>query len=343
MRPLLVIVAAAVALYAFVVSYGRQPALTSGAVLVTGASSGIGRDAAFHLARNGFHVFATYRKDSDRASLEEQAASAGLSSLFVALYMDVSVPDSVSAAERAIDAAAAARGFPALVAVVNNAGIGGRNVPLELDSEAELRNVMEVNFFGAMRVLRTFLPALRRTRGRVVSISSLKGAVATPGTASYCASKAALDMATRVAARETHHLGVTMVTVQPGYIISNIRANVPRDVVKAQFALAATEAGRVYPGFQRYLNRTFGEPAATGRGVPATVTSEAILFAIMARWPGPVLRAGGLEVYTATWLPWLIPDALEDAIAAIIFRYGERATPDQASSFLSRVKNAIGA
>jgi NAD(P)-dependent dehydrogenase (short-subunit alcohol dehydrogenase family) len=246
---LAIAVAVLVAAYAAFDFWCSTPVVFSGAVVVTGASSGIGRHAAFYLASRGFVVYPTYRKESDAASLTAEAARLGLEKLVRPLKMEVVNETSVKAAVATV----ASGGVP-LVGVVNNAGLTGGGAPLELDTEQQLRIVMEVNFFGAMRVARLFVPLLRQSGGRVVSVSSLKGSIATPGSSGYCASKAALDIAMRCLARETLHLGVRVVTVQPGYIATDILANLDREFVDAQKKLADSPKGRLYPGFRRYLN-----------------------------------------------------------------------------------------
>ncbi len=238
-----------VAAYAALDFWCSTPVVLSGAVVITGASSGIGRHAAFYLASLGFVVYPTYRKDADAESLSSEAARLGLEKLVRPLKMEVSSEASVSEAAQTVERS----GVP-LVGVVNNAGLTGGGAPLELDSEQQLRSVMEVNFFGAMRVARLFVPLLRRHAGRLVSVSSLKGSVATPGSSGYCASKAALDITMRCLARETAHLGMRVVTVQPGYIATDILANLDRQFVDAQHGIADSPTGKLYPGFKRYLN-----------------------------------------------------------------------------------------
>ncbi len=331
----LLIGAVLVALYAAFDYWCSVPVVTGGAVVVTGASSGIGRHAAFHLASKGFHVHPTYRKEADKQSLLEEAKALGVEARVHPLLMEVTSEESV---KRAADEVAAT-GVP-LVAVVSNSGVTGGGAPLELDSEAQLRSVMEVNFFGAMRVARLFVPLLRKSGGRIVSISSLKGSVATPGSSGYCASKAALDHAMRCLARETLHLGVGVVTVQPGYIATSILSNLDKEFVASQMALADSAVGRAYPGFKRYLQETFAVSGKPQRGVHVSVTSEAIFKAVSARWPWPVLRAGGLEVYSATWVPRLLPDLFQDAVASAVFRYGDSGNDE---SLLTRIKKMFGA
>ena len=319
------LVALGVALYAAYVMYSSATVVKSGSVLITGCSSGIGRAAAFHLAEHGFVVLATYRKDSDRISLEQEATERGLKKQIVPLQLDVVKTESIEKAAHETSLLVKEGRIPALWAVVNNAGISGGGTPLEHDSETHLRRVMEVNFFGAMTVMRAFLPALRATAGRIVSVSSIKGSIATPGGSSYCAAKAAMNMATRVLGREVQHLGMRAVVVEPGYIATAIISNVDQSFVAEQTKLA-NSAQTVYPGWKRYLDKEFhsNKPAmALSRGVSVNVTNNAILQAVAARFPPPIIRAGGNEVFFANWIPRFVPDAFQDFVSSFVFRYGE--------------------
>jgi hypothetical protein len=78
--------------------------------------------------------------------------------------------------------------------------------------------------------------------------------------------------------------------------------------------------------------------------VSASVTSQAIHKALSARWPWPLIRAGGPEVYTATWIPRIVPDLFVDAIASGVFRYGEdlSSSNEGGDGLLTRIKKAIG-
>jgi NAD(P)-dependent dehydrogenase (short-subunit alcohol dehydrogenase family) len=261
MRGLAIVVLLLATLYGTLHWYCFTPVVFGGAVLITGASSGIGRDAAFYLAERNFTVFASYRKEADGASLTKEAKERGLANKLIPIALDVLDESSI---QKAIDAVRASQ-LP-LVALINNAGIGG-GAPLELvrseriggfllidvcfekEEEARLRAIFEANYFGALKMVRHALPLLRKAKGRVVSISSLKGfvwffvsfffffffffsgSVATPGSAAYSSSKAALDMAMRVLALEVHHQDIRVVTVQPGYIKSEIRQKVDASYV----------------------------------------------------------------------------------------------------------------
>ena len=135
-----------------------------------------------------------------------------------------------------------------------------------------------------------------------------------------------MNMATRVLAREVHHLGMRAIVVEPGYIATDILANVQKDFVEKQKTLARSPEGRVYPGFLRYLEKEFPEDSSRkpARGVHVSVMDSAILGAVQQRFPSPTIRAGGLEVISANWIPLIIPDIFQDYVAdAIAFRYGQ--------------------
>jgi NAD(P)-dependent dehydrogenase (short-subunit alcohol dehydrogenase family) len=169
-------------------------------VLVTGASSGIGLACATHLAGRGFRVYGTSRR-----------AGAGQAGSFVMLTADVTDDGSV---EQAVAAVLEREGR--LDIVVNNAGmciVGPvENTPIE-----EAKRQLEVNFFGAFRVCRAVLPAMRSQRGGyIVNISSIAGFTAIPYQAVYSASKFALEGLSESLRMEVRPFGVKVVIIEPG-------------------------------------------------------------------------------------------------------------------------------
>jgi len=152
------------------------------AILVTGASSGIGNATAARLASSGFTVFAGVRKESDAARLHKEQAE------LRTVILDVTDADSIAHAINVVNES----GIP-LYGLLNNAGIavGG---PLEYLETSDLRRQFDVNVFGTMAVTQAALPLLRRTQGRIVSIGSIGSRFGAPFIGPYCASKAALAM-----------------------------------------------------------------------------------------------------------------------------------------------------
>ena len=154
--------------------------MVSEAVLVTGASTGIGLETATLLANEGYTVFAGVRKEADRERLE------ALHTLIRPVILDVTVPADLA---RAADTAAAS-GL-ALRGVVNNAGIAVAG-PLEYLPLEEIRKQYEINVFGPIALAQTFLTQLRSTQGRLIFIGSIAGRLSAPFVGPYSSSKAAL-------------------------------------------------------------------------------------------------------------------------------------------------------
>jgi NAD(P)-dependent dehydrogenase (short-subunit alcohol dehydrogenase family) len=169
------------------------------AILVTGASSGIGRATALHLAERGFATFAGVRKESDASAL------ASLHANLRPVLLDVTDAASIATAFDAVRSS----GTP-LYGLLNNAGIavGG---PLEYLPVDELRRQFEVNVFGTIAVTQAAIPDLRKTGGRIVTIGSISGRFGAPFVGPYCASKAALATLTDALRMELAPLGVHVV------------------------------------------------------------------------------------------------------------------------------------
>jgi NAD(P)-dependent dehydrogenase (short-subunit alcohol dehydrogenase family) len=169
-------------------------------VLVTGASSGIGKAIATHLAACGHRVFGTSRKPA-------AGADGGVELLAMDVDDDASVEQGVAlVVERA----------GRLDAVVNNAGWALMG-PVEATSIAEARAQMETNFFGVLRVCRAVLPVMRaQGGGHIVNVSSLGGIFGMPFSGLYSASKFAVEGLSESLRLETRRLGIHVVVVEPG-------------------------------------------------------------------------------------------------------------------------------
>ncbi len=181
----------------------RRPEET--VVLITGASSGIGKACAEHLARDGYRVFGTSRY----APFPPDAAPPRHP---VMLQMDVNQDESV---RRAVDFIV--RDAGRLDVVVNNAGIGIAGA-VEDTSIEEAKAQLETNFFGVLRVCRAALPVMRRQgEGLIVNISSLGWVIALPFQALYSASKFALEGLTEALRLEVRRFGIRVTSIQPGH------------------------------------------------------------------------------------------------------------------------------
>jgi NAD(P)-dependent dehydrogenase (short-subunit alcohol dehydrogenase family) len=206
--------------------YQQRRKTVRGAVLITGASSGIGKDAALSLYGTGLDIYAAVRKPEDAEALQKEAKllrSGNSTGKFVTIFLDVTKPDQIKAA---YDQIAAEVGNKGLLALVNNSGIGeGGPVEVPLDST---RKVIEVNVFGCLAVLQAFMPLLRLAdkagqSPRVIWISSVSGAIATPLTSAYAMSKHALEAAQNSFHREVSWTTkIRSISIQPAEVITPI-------------------------------------------------------------------------------------------------------------------------
>lgn len=270
-----------------------------GAVVLTGASSGIGRASARLLAQNGFHVFASVRKDTDGEALRGE----GLPGL-VPLRLDVTDAGSLAAARAVVEAAVGERG---LAGLVNNAGIGVAG-PLEFLPLAELRTQFEVNVVAPIAVSQTFLPLLRRGRGRLVHIGSSSGYLSMPLVGPYCASKFALEALADAQRLELQPWGLHVSLVQPGAIATPIfdKSNAHADAVMETLP---PETERYYGPVIAAIRRGVAEQLR--RAKPPETVARAVLHALSAERPRTRYVVGA-----DAWLEWILarwlPDRLRD-------------------------------
>jgi NAD(P)-dependent dehydrogenase (short-subunit alcohol dehydrogenase family) len=239
-------------------------------VLITGASTGIGRATALRLAASGWTVLAGVRKVADGEALRDAGGER-------VLAVELDVTDAAQIAQAAERVSETAPG--GLDALVNNAGIGIGG-PLELVSPEDLRMQFEVNVFGQVAVTRALLPALRAARGRIVLISSVGGRVAVPFNAPYAASKHAIEAIGDALRGELHGSGIEVSLVEPGSVKTPIwekaRGTAERVEIPAELS---DEYGRVPRAVTKILNDT------ERRGVPPEQVAATIERALTARRP----------------------------------------------------------
>src|SRR4051794_2335311 len=186
----------------------------SGGVVITGASTGIGEATALRLDRAGFRVFAGVRKAADG----ERLRKAGSERLRVIEPLDVTDADQIAAAAALVESEL---GAEPLRGIVNNAGIGIGG-PLEALDLDDFRRTIEGNTTGQLAVTKAFLPLLRRSRGRIVNMSSIGGRVAQPFGGPYIASKFALEGITDVLRVELLEWDIDVIAIEPGTIATPI-------------------------------------------------------------------------------------------------------------------------
>lgn len=189
-----------------------QPAVASDqkAVLITGASTGIGRNMAERLAREGHFVYAGARKEKDLAALN------AIDNV-MAVRLDVTSQDDVDAAVALITKEG--RG---LWGLVNNAGVATSGAVADMD-DSDLDFVLNVNVNGVVRVTRAFAPLVVESQGRIVTTGSISGILSRPGGSAYSMSKHAMEAFTDSLAGEMAPAGVQVSLIEPGSYKSRIR------------------------------------------------------------------------------------------------------------------------
>jgi 3-oxoacyl-[acyl-carrier protein] reductase len=192
----------------------------SGAAVVTGAGTGIGRAIAIALARRGVDVALLGRTEATLRETAAEVERVGAVRTLVEVA-DVSVEGDVDRAARAVESA-----FGATAVLVNNAGIAGRKAPIEETSPAEWDAVMAANLRGTFLMTRALLPAMRACTGRrrIVTIASISSTLGTAGLAAYCAAKWGALGFTKSLAEELRGSGMQALAVLPGSVDTRMLA-----------------------------------------------------------------------------------------------------------------------
>jgi NAD(P)-dependent dehydrogenase (short-subunit alcohol dehydrogenase family) len=281
------------------------------AVVVTGASTGIGRAAVASAVREGAHVFASVRKEADAANLRQEFGDAVTPLLF-----DV-------ADEAAVRAGAAktaeALGNRRLFGLVNNAGIAVPGPLLHLDTD-EIRRQFEINLFGVHNVTRAFADLLgadpQRTGkpGRIVMISSVGGQNGAPFVGPYAASKFALEGYSQSLRRELMLYGVDVIVIGPGAIATPIWDKAEQNDLKR---FENTPYGPMLKGVADYMVKQGRE------GLPASKVGDLIWFCLSD--PKPKTRYAILRrPFMDRTLPRLLNPRAVDRIIAKRLGFPER-------------------
>jgi len=264
--------------------------------LITGASSGFGLLTSVTLAERGWRVLATMRDLGRREKLEAAARRAGVLEQIEFLTLDVTSSEQIATIAEFIEN----REEP-LHALVNNAGFAVPGFAEEV-TDAELRDQLETNFFGAAAVTRAILRQMRRQGfGHVVMVSSISGRTGFPGVSSYVASKFALEGWTETLRYEMAALGLKIAIVEPGSFETDIWTRNAKVTAKMSDAESPNAARRA-----RWQSRI--EASAKRRADPQVVAD---LIAHILDTPEPKLRyVVGRDAQLALLMRRLLPAGL---------------------------------
>ncbi|HMW86742.1 MAG: SDR family oxidoreductase [Nitrospira sp.] len=272
-----------------------------GAIVITGASTGIGAACARYLDGLGFTVWAGVRRKEDGEALA-RSTSARLR----VLLLDVTDSDSITEASRTLTDALPEAG---LAGLVNNAGISVAG-PLELLPIAEVRTQFEVNVIGALAVTQALLPLLRRARGRIVNISSIAGLAATPFLGAYCSSKFALEAMSDALRLELAPWGIAVALVEPGAIQSQIWQRATMSATRTLGGVAPESLALYAQSLARMQDVMAG---AAARAIPAEAVAQVVARALTV--PSPRARyLVGKDARFRAVLKWLLPDSAQDRL-----------------------------
>ena len=277
----------------------RYPAVKDKVVVVTGASTGIGRATARMLKGRGWRVFPTARSRADLDLLRGEG--------FQPVELDLADPDSVDyAAKEVLELSQGVLG-----AVVNNAGYGQPGALEDLTRSA-MKKQFETNVFGTLDFTNRFIPLFRaQHHGRIVLVSSVVGRVVIPFMGAYCASKFAVEAMGDALRMELGPAGISVSLVEPGPIETNFRKRTVSEAGRG-LELKGSVFAKQYARELSEPERTYARPTDIFRKPPEAV-AEKIAHALESKFPRsryPVTGAAWLGDLAARFLPARLKDGL---------------------------------
>lgn len=272
-------------------------------VVITGASSGIGRASVELMSQAGWQVFATVRKPADQDKLRHAN--------IVPVLMDVEDLATISAAAQEIESQLGSRGLDGLV----NCACVGVARPVEYATLDDIRQIFEINVFGQVAVTQSLSRLLRRNRGRIVNVTSIGVNIAIPFGGLLNSSKSAFAMLSDSLRLELRPFGVRVIAIEPGAIATPAVEKTLGDIEKVIANLPA-EAQAQYGE----MLRKFGQQAYAREksGSQPQVVARAVHHALTSTRPRIRYRVGKHAKLLAT-LPKLLPESLLDLLRAEMF------------------------
>lgn len=277
------------------------------AVVITGASTGIGAACALHLDRLGFAVFAGVRKSEDGVALQKAG-----SDRLVPLELDVTDLTTIRKSHAVV--LEATKNF-GLFGLINNAGIAVVG-PLEAVPISDFRQQLEVNVIGQVAVTQAFLPLVRQARGRIVNMGSIAGLSTMPLMGPYSASKFALEAITDALRLEVQQWGIHVAIIEPGAIATPIWNKSAIEAAEREAAIE-TELRTLYKSVVAAVRKVVGE--ASKRAISPEAVAKVIESALTA--PTPKTRyLVGTDAKLRALMGRLLPDRISDKLLTSILK-----------------------
>lgn len=278
----------------------------TGGIVITGASSGIGKHAALSLANKGYIVYAGVRSQADVEKLKGEKI-ATLRPVILDVTKQATINSSFDFIQKDL-------GTQPLVALVNNAGIA-KTYPVEfIDMEKHARANFDVNYFGVLAVTQKFIPLLRKTGNgaRIVQVSSVAGFVAAMGGQPYSSTKFALESLTTTLRLELDPWKISVSSINPAFVESEISGKI-----------AETKEEHLDPKHLELYEDLLGEKYSkkneqfVAKADSPQVTTDVIEHAIMSPYPEVTYvcaNIDGTPAWVFHWLVWLLPERVMDMI-----------------------------
>lgn len=255
-------------------------------VIVTGASSGIGKTAAVALARAGYRIIGLARRYDKLAELSTLLSA----DQYVPIVFDATKPEKFSTIVNEI------AGMGQIFGLVNNAGYVEPGA-IEDITMADLRVQFETNFFGLVGLTKQVLPAMmQHGEGRIVNVSSMAGLVSLPLIGAYCASKYAVEAVTDALRMELWNTGIKVISINPGIIETGVQTIISSKIERLKDSRFAS-------AYKKYLRNP-------PQGLPATKVADAIVQAIGSKEPKPRYLIGSRREKAGLTLRRFVPDGI---------------------------------
>lgn len=278
-----------------------------GAIIITGASTGIGKFCALYLDQLGFKVFAGVRQESDGAKLVEES-----SHRIIPVIIDITKMETIYNASKKIDALVGEAG---IVGLINNAGIVITG-PLELLPINLLRKQLDVNIIGHLAVIQQFLPLIKKARGRIINISSVSGKVTFPYLGAYCASKHAMESLTDALRMELSRFGIYVSLIEPGNIKTPIWEKAIKDIDEFLANISSEAIGFYNPDIKGMQKITL---KMKDTGISPQYVCNIIRKALLSKKPRTryIVR---FNTHILIFLNRLLPDKFWDKLVLFLIR-----------------------
>ena len=274
-------------------------------VVVTGASTGIGKAIAVEMSKAGYSVVAGVRKDTD---LKAWADTLNVSPILLDVTQDSSCEQALQKLKPQFESAAR-------VHLINNAGIAVLG-PVETLPMEKWHEQFEVNVFGLIRVTQKFLPWIRKTQGRIVNMSSVSGRAASPFITAYSSSKFAVESISDGLRREMKPFGVKVIVIEPGAIDTPIWNKGAPSKEEAVASLPPSLVEVYRKTYSRFIELALN---LARNAAPVKKVSDAALKSIASKNPKTRYVVGNPSVFFESFLSYHLPDKWVDRMVDKMF------------------------